>query len=213
MPPRLSPWRNTDGRCSPSCPPSSRCPPMFLRGRSGAQPVDLSMGGMLAFDVAGAPASPGPWSRVACSTPRTARCGADAVRRVSRRSLPAPTPWGSDRLPVPMPAVAPVPSVARDPDLSRTVAGHREAGGTWMPAGWLRTYLDPGPAVAPEDLDLCPVVTTNPVADTWTTRLLNRWTYGSGRAASSSRGPRAGPTVTTGTGIGPDLRAAQRRSR
>lgn len=134
--------------------------------------LGLSMGGMLAFDVAGRTGLPRAVVASCLLDPSDAEVRRGMARAPWIGSLARPllrrTAWVSDRLPVPMRLVAPVRKVVGNSSAARAVAGDPLAGGTWMPGGWLRTYLGSGPSVAPEDFDVCPVVLTHPAADTWT---------------------------------------------
>jgi alpha-beta hydrolase superfamily lysophospholipase len=132
----------------------------------------LSMGGMLAYDGA---ALTGQAAAV------VATCFLDVSRAEVRRGI-GRWPWLAglsepllraapgltDRLPVPLAWVANMAAIANDPEMVRAIVADPRAGGNAMPLGFLRTFLEAGPVVAPGAFDTCPVVLAHPGADRWT---------------------------------------------
>ncbi|MCW3010937.1 MAG: Lysophospholipase-like protein [Solirubrobacterales bacterium] len=139
--------------------------------------LGASMGGMLAYDVAG---------RTRAADAVVATClldtRLDAVRvgvarspvlgRIGARIMPLARPL--DRLPVPMRWVANMNAIANDPQLARLCATDPLGGATSMPVRFLRTWFAGVPAVEPEDFDVCPVVLAHPAEDRWTPVELSR---------------------------------------
>lgn len=72
------------------------------------------------------------------------------------------------RVPVPLRAVTPMGRISNDPGLSDEVLKDRRGGGGTMPLGWMRSYLQTGPAVRAEEYAGPPVVLTHPAEDRWT---------------------------------------------
>jgi alpha-beta hydrolase superfamily lysophospholipase len=79
-------------------------------------------------------------------------------------TLPALT----DQLPVPMRLAGNMRKVANDPALAEAIATDPRAGGSWMPARFLRTFANSKPLMEPEDFDICPVLLAHPADDRWT---------------------------------------------
>ena len=129
--------------------------------------VGASMGGMLAYDVAGRVPEVAGVVATALLDPRD-----PAVRRAVGRfpalaRLPTVGMRPLDRVGVPMRFVAPMLTIANDPALAAAVARDPLGGGGSMPVGFLRTFLESVPAVEPEVFDR-PVVLVQPGADRWT---------------------------------------------
>lgn len=134
--------------------------------------VGASMGGMLAYDVA---------TRTGVADHVVATCLLDprdpAVRahlgqwawqgRLARPALRiAAGPWA--RTPVPLRWLTNMRAIANDPELVRLVLHDRRGGGTRLPLGFVRSYLDSAPAVEPEAADGCTLVLAHPTDDRWT---------------------------------------------
>lgn len=134
--------------------------------------LGLSMGGMLAFDAAGRTGRAAAVVASCLLDPQDPRVRRGMARTewigAAARPLLGRTARVTDGLPVPMRVVAPVGALARDRALTEAVASDPRGGGTWMPGGWLRTYLDSSPAVPPEQFRVCPLVLAHPAADQWT---------------------------------------------
>lgn len=67
-----------------------------------------------------------------------------------------------------MPLAARISAVSNHDIIARIISSDAYSGGTWMPGGFLRTYLAHQPIVAPEDFDVCPVILAHPEEDRWT---------------------------------------------
>ena len=132
----------------------------------------LSMGGMLAYDAAARTGIPNGLVATCLLDPRD-----PAVRRSMARQpwmvplmepLLSAVPMLTDPLPVPMRMAGNMRGIANDPALAQAIASDPRAGGTWMPARFLRTFINSGPVVAPEAFDVCPVLLLHPADDRWT---------------------------------------------
>lgn len=134
--------------------------------------VGASMGGMLALDAA---ALSGVASLV------IATCLLDVSNPSVREHIvrtPLMAKLGVPMLPlvvgplrqvrVPLRAVAPMGRISNDPDLTAEVLKDRRGGGGTMPLGWMRSYLESGPAVRAEEYAGPPVILTHPADDRWT---------------------------------------------
>jgi alpha-beta hydrolase superfamily lysophospholipase len=77
-------------------------------------------------------------------------------------------------LPVPMRLVINMRGVSNDPKLSQVIATDSRAGGSAMPAGFLRTFVASEPLVPPEVFDVCPVLLVHPADDRWTDVTISR---------------------------------------
>ncbi|WP_084000564.1 alpha/beta hydrolase [Actinomadura kijaniata] len=137
-----------------------------------------SMGGMLAYDVA---------ARTGLAAAVVATClldpRRDAVRAAvgrHRSLVPATLPLMRllapviDDLRVPIRLVARMNAIANDPALVRLVARDRLGGGSRVPLGFVRSYLESAPAIEPEEFTSCPVLLAHPGADRWTPIGLSR---------------------------------------
>ncbi len=143
------------------------------RARGGALFVyGLSMGGMLAFDAV---------AETRAADGLIATCFLDPPLRAVRRSVVrwpfmaslidpifAITPAFLNGLPVPMALAGDMTSIANDRSVVRAIIDDKRAGGNWMPTGFLRTWLQSRPHVAPERFDVCPVLMAHPADDRWT---------------------------------------------
>ena len=132
----------------------------------------LSMGGLLAYDaVVAADGAAG----------LIATCFLDAsMPRVQRET--ARTPWLAgvmlpllrltapltDNLCLPMTMLAKMSTISNHPALTRAIIADKRAGGNAMPLGFLRSYTEAPPLLAPEKFDLCEVVLAHPAEDRWT---------------------------------------------
>ncbi|GAA1452135.1 alpha/beta hydrolase [Nocardiopsis tropica] len=131
-----------------------------------------SMGGLLGYDVA---------TRTGAVDALVATCLLDprdpaARRRISRHA------WLGDAAPrlmrvvagplagvsVPMRWLANMAAISNDPQLTRVVLRDRLGGGTSMPLGFLRSFLEWEPAVEPERAGGFGVVLAHPAEDRWT---------------------------------------------
>lgn len=131
----------------------------------------LSMGGMLAYDATARTGIPKGLVATCLLDPRDA-----AVRRSMARwpwlaafmPMLAALPKLTDPLPVPMRVAGNMRGIANDPALAQAVATDPLAGGTWMPARFLRTFIGSGPVDEPEEFATCPVLVAHPADDRWT---------------------------------------------
>lgn len=138
----------------------------------------VSLGGLLAYQVAAR--SHHPIGLVATTL-------ADPRERDVRRGF-ARTPWlGTaglwmldrlspllDRLPLPMAWMSRMHNISNKRELSRLVASDRLGGGSWVPAGFLRTLMTTAPAIEPEQFRGCPVLLAHPGDDRMTDIALSR---------------------------------------
>lgn len=133
-----------------------------------------SMGGRLALDVAHR-LDPGRVRGVVATClldPRRPDARAVIARHelLVRAGLPVleATRTLTDRRMVPIRWLAPMEDIANDPDLARTCAGDPLGGGTSVPLGFLRSWLDHDPGYEPATFGACPVVLAHPGDDRWT---------------------------------------------
>jgi alpha-beta hydrolase superfamily lysophospholipase len=138
----------------------------------------LSMGGMLAYDAT---------ARTRIPTGLVATCFFDPRQPAARRGG-ARWPWMVpviepllmnlptflQGLPVPMRLVINMRGVSNDPKLSQVIATDPRAGGSAMPAGFLRTFVASEPLVPPEVFNVCPVLLVHPADDRWTDVAISR---------------------------------------
>jgi alpha-beta hydrolase superfamily lysophospholipase len=140
--------------------------------------VGASLGGMLAFDAA---------TRTGAADRVVATCLLDprdpaALRCVSRypwaggatvallRVLAGPL--AGTRVPVRW--VSNMRAISNRPALTGIVVADRRGGGTRVPLGFLRDYLESAPAVEPERAADIPVVLAHPARDRWTPPAVSR---------------------------------------
>jgi alpha-beta hydrolase superfamily lysophospholipase len=136
------------------------------------------MGGMLAYDAT---------ARTRISSGLVATCFFDPREPAARRGV-VRWPWMLSviepllmklptflqGLPVPMRLVINMRAVSNDPELSEVIATDPRAGGSAMPAGFLRSILASEPLVPPEVFDVCPVLLVHPADDRWTDVSISR---------------------------------------
>jgi alpha-beta hydrolase superfamily lysophospholipase len=132
----------------------------------------LSMGGMLAYDAAARTGIPNGLVATCLLDPRDPAVQRSMARWPAMVPLMKPmlcaAPGLTDRLPVPMRVVGNMQAIANDPLLSGVIALDPRAGGAWMPAGFLRTFVGSGPALEPDAFHTCPVLLVHPADDRWT---------------------------------------------
>lgn len=80
--------------------------------------------------------------------------------------LAAPTLFSGIK--IPMSLAAKMRRLVNNREALRVFLGDRTSAGNWMSLGFLSSYLRYWPAVEPEAFDLCPILLTQPAADTWT---------------------------------------------
>lgn len=131
-----------------------------------------SMGGMLAYDVTVRTRIPAGLVATCFLAPREPEVRRRMVRWPWMAGLSGPMltalPFLTDGLPVPMRLAGNMAAIANSAELSRAIATDSLAGGTWMPARFLRTFLESEPLVPPESFDVCPVLMAHPAEDRWT---------------------------------------------
>ncbi|KOX15403.1 alpha/beta hydrolase [Nocardiopsis sp. NRRL B-16309] len=140
--------------------------------------VGASLGGMLAFDAV---TRTGAADRVVATClldprdPAALRCmsrfpwaGGAAVALL--RALAGPL--AGIRIPIRWPAK--MRAMSNRPALTRAVAADPRGGGTRVPLGFLRDYLESAPAVEPEQAASVPVVLAHPALDRWTPPAVSR---------------------------------------
>ncbi len=132
----------------------------------------LSLGGMLAYDATARTRIPNGLVATCLLDPRDPPARRGLVRWPWMATLIGPMlstfPALTDPLPVPMRVVGNMRKVANDPALAKTIATDPRAGGSWMPARFLRTLVSSMPLVQPEAFDICPVLLAHPADDRWT---------------------------------------------
>ena len=77
-------------------------------------------------------------------------------------------PIMSDWFPMPMALVTKVDRISNNPELSKLCAGDRMGGGNWVPARFLRTFMNHPPAIEPEQFKVCPILIAHPGEDRMT---------------------------------------------
>jgi alpha-beta hydrolase superfamily lysophospholipase len=132
----------------------------------------LSLGGMLAYDATARTRIPNGLVATCLLDPRDPMVRRSFLRWPWMATLIGPMlstlPSLTDLLPVPMRVVGNMRKVANDPALAETIATDPRAGGSWMPARFLRTLASSKPLVEPEAFDICPVLLAHPADDRWT---------------------------------------------
>lgn len=74
----------------------------------------------------------------------------------------------TDGLPLPMRHMSKMNHISNKPALSELCSTDPLGGGNWVPARFLRTFVETDPDVEPEDFDVCPVLLTHPGVDRMT---------------------------------------------
>ncbi|MEU1548660.1 alpha/beta hydrolase [Nocardia sp. NPDC005745] len=128
-----------------------------------------SMGGMLAYAAAARTGMVDALAATCLLDPRLPRVRAAIARHrwLGRHGTRLLVPV-ADNLRVPMRLLANMSAIANDPELTRMVSTDPRGGGTWIPLGFLRTYLRSVPVLEPEEFTACPVWLVHPGADRWT---------------------------------------------
>jgi len=138
----------------------------------------LSMGGMLAYDTTARTRIPADLVTTCFFDPREPAAHRDVARWPWILPMIEPLlmnlPPFLQGLAVPMRLVINMRAVANDPKLSEVIATDPRAGGSAMPAGFLRSVLASGPLVPPETFDVCPVLMVHPADDRWTDVSMSR---------------------------------------
>jgi pimeloyl-ACP methyl ester carboxylesterase len=143
----------------------------LVRAQAGPVVVaGLSVGGMLAYDAVAAAGAP---------APVLASCLLDTADPAVRRGIAA-HPWlgaaarpvlarlsRADRVLVPVRLLAPMHLIANDRELSRAIVTDPTSGGTRMPLGFFRSYLESRRSPEPERFT-GRLVLAHPDADPWT---------------------------------------------
>ena len=136
-----------------------------------------SMGGMLAYDAAALTRLPIGLVATCFLEPKDDRVRRATVRWqwVARFVEPLLRTFSgiTDSLPVPMKLASNMKAITNVPELTEAIVDDPAAGGNWMPAGFLRTFLAADPVVPPEQFDVCPVLLVHPAKDKWTDVLLS----------------------------------------
>ncbi|MET9327054.1 alpha/beta fold hydrolase [Tsukamurella sp. NPDC003166] len=92
--------------------------------------------------------------------PVSGSVGAPVMKTLARTPLRAAK--------VPMKLVSKMRALVNDPAAKRACYADRTSAGNLVSLAFLDSYLNYRPTVAPEDFDTCPVLLTQPAADTWT---------------------------------------------
>lgn len=131
-----------------------------------------SMGGMLAYDAAALTGVPVGLVATCLLEPRNQDVRRAMVRWAWMAGLIEPSLCTfsslSDSLPIPMKLVSNMGAITNLPELTKAIVDDPKAGGNWMPAGFLRTFLMAEPVVPPAKFDVCPVLLVHPEQDHWT---------------------------------------------
>lgn len=149
-----------------------------LNGRTRLFVMGLSMGGLLAYEAVARAGGVHGLIVTCLLDPKDA----PTRRKLMRWAWMAPLapaalaflPSLTDRLPVPMRLAANMAAISNQPAIAELIVHDTQSGGTWMPAGFLRSYLDHRAGVRPEDFDVCPVTLAHPANDRWTDIRLSR---------------------------------------
>ena len=80
----------------------------------------------------------------------------------------------TDGLPMPMAYMSKMHAISNDPKLSALCMSDRTAGGSWVPARFLRTMMNTAPDLEPEEFNVCPVLLAHPGEDRMTDIELSR---------------------------------------
>jgi alpha-beta hydrolase superfamily lysophospholipase len=132
----------------------------------------MSLGGMLAYQAA---AQSKKVVGVVASTLADPR--ERAVRRgfARNRFLAGPGLWLIERLavltdgiPLPIAGVSKMDGISNDPSLAALCREDRMGGGNWVPARFLRTFMNATPAHEPEAFQVCPILLAHPGVDRMT---------------------------------------------
>jgi alpha-beta hydrolase superfamily lysophospholipase len=138
----------------------------------------LSMGGMLAYDATARTRIPAGLMATCFFDPREPTARRDVARWPWMVPVIEPVlmnlPTFLQGVPVPMRLVINMRAVANDPKLARVIATDPRAGGSKMPAGFLRSILASQPLVLPEVFNVCPVLLVHPADDRWTDVSMSR---------------------------------------
>ncbi|MFV0524026.1 MAG: alpha/beta hydrolase [Acidimicrobiales bacterium] len=136
--------------------------------------VGVSMGGRLALDVAHR-LGPGAVRAVVATClldPRRPDAAGVVARHPLLVSAGLPvlraTRRVTDRRLVPIRWLTPMADIANDPELARTCATDPLGGGSSVPLGFLRSWLEHDPGYTPAGFRACPVVLAHPGDDRWT---------------------------------------------
>ena len=69
---------------------------------------------------------------------------------------------------MPMALVTRMDRISNKAGLSKLCSGDRMGGGNWVPARFLRTFMNHVPAIEPEQFTLCPILIAHPGEDRMT---------------------------------------------
>ena len=131
-----------------------------------------SMGGMLAYDVTARTRLPKALIATCLLEPADERVRRSMVRWPWMAGLIDPflmsAPALTDSFPILMKFASNMQAITNDTKVTEAIISDPRAGGNWMPAGFLRTFLTAKPEVSPEEFDSCPVLLAHPALDRWT---------------------------------------------
>lgn len=132
----------------------------------------LSMGGMLAYDVAARTRVPAALIATCLMEPTDPAARRAMVRWPWLAGLIEPVLGGApmliDNLPMLMKLSSNMNAITNIPNLTKAIVADPRSGGNWMPGRFLRTFLTAAPEVPPEAFDVCPVLLAHPADDRWT---------------------------------------------
>ena len=136
----------------------------------------VSLGGLLAYQAAAQTArAGGSVAGIMATTFADTREPAVRAGFAKNRLLGGAGVWAMrnlspllDPLPLPMGQITKMDRISNNPALSALCSGDRLGGGTWMPARFLRTFLEAEPAIEPEAFRVCPILLAHPGEDRMT---------------------------------------------
>jgi alpha-beta hydrolase superfamily lysophospholipase len=131
-----------------------------------------SMGGMIAYNVAavsGVVAAAGATCLLDTRDPAVRRHAARYrwLGATGRSTLRAVAPFADDLL-IPIRLLGNMRAVSNNRDLVRVAAADRLGGGSRVPLGFIRSFLESVPRIEPEHFTACPFLLVHPAADRWT---------------------------------------------
>jgi alpha-beta hydrolase superfamily lysophospholipase len=152
-----------------------------VQARRTGRPIvvfGLSMGGMLGYEATAQTRIPSGLVATCFFDPSQPSARRDVARWPRMLPVIEPLlmnlPVFARGLPLPMRLVINMRAVANDSELAEVIATDPRAGGSAMPAGFLRSILASEPLVPPEMFDVCPVLMVHPADDRWTDVSMSR---------------------------------------
>lgn len=138
----------------------------------------VSLGGCLAYHVAARNPNVAGLVATTLADPRESavREGFSRASWVARLGIPVLSSLAplTDGLPLPMRYMSRMDRISNRPELSALCEGDRLGGGNWVPARFLRSFVETAPDIEPESFDRCPVLLAHPGVDRMTEISLSR---------------------------------------